>query len=73
MKAQLEPENEDIFRAIIKALEQELALDKIRAEINAESAKSFRYPNWERAKALEWALSIIDKYKPEIEPQESEE
>lgn len=37
-------------------------LDKIRAEINAESAKSFQYPNWERAKALEWALEIIDKY-----------
>ena len=42
-------------------------LDKIRAEIDEESAKSFGYPNWERAKALEWVLSIIDKYKAECE------
>lgn len=42
-------------------------LDKIRDEIDAESARSFKYPNWERAKALEWALEIIDKYKEESE------
>ena len=38
-------------------------LDKIRTEIDAESAKSFGYPNWERAKALEWVLDVIDKYR----------
>ena len=51
----------------IKALEQEPILDKIRAEIDAEYTKSFDYPNWERAKALEWVLSVIDKYKAESE------
>ena len=40
-------------------------LDKIRDEIDAESARSFKYPNWERAKALEWALEIVDKYRGE--------
>lgn len=60
------------FEAIEKAYnmgvyEQGLVLDKIRAEIDAESAKSFKYPNWERAKALEWTLSIIDKYIAESE------
>ena len=39
--------------------------DKIRAEIETESIKSFGYPNWERAKALEWALSVIDKHREE--------
>lgn len=38
-------------------------LDKIRAEIEKESAKSLKYPNWERAKAL------IDKYRAESEGQ----
>lgn len=42
-------------------------LDEIRIEIDAESAKAFKYPNWERAKALEWALSVIDKYRAESE------
>ena len=42
-------------------------LDQMRAEIDAESAKSFKRSNFERAKALEWALSIIDKYKVESE------
>lgn len=46
-------------------------LDKIKADIDAESAKSLKYPNWERAKALEWALEIIDKYKMESEEKEN--
>lgn len=50
--------------------DKEVVIDKIRAEIEAESAKSFRHPNWERAKALEWALSIIDKYKVGSEGKE---
>ncbi len=45
-------------------------LDKIRAEIDAESVKSFKYPNWERAKALEWVLSVIDKYRAESEEKQ---
>lgn len=43
------------------------AIDKIRAEIESESAKSFKYPEWERAIALEWVLNIIDKYMAESE------
>ena len=46
-----------------RLLEQENVLDKIRDEIDAESTKSFKYPNWERAKALEWVLEIVDKYR----------
>ena len=46
-----------------RLLEQENVLDKIRDEIDAESTKSFKYPNWERAKALEWALEVVDKYR----------
>lgn len=51
------------------------AFDKLRAEIeeplkinqglNTESAKA-------QAIALSWVLGVIDKYKAEIEPQESE-
>lgn len=51
------------------------AFDKLRAEIeeplkinqglNTESAKA-------QAIALSWVLEVIDKYKAEIEPQESE-
>ena len=52
----------DEYNEILKSVPIEV-LDKIRDEIDAESAKSFKYPNWERAKALEWALEIIDKYR----------
>ena len=57
----------DGLKHIPSVTPQEPILDKIRAEIDEESAKSFGYPNWERAKALEWALGIIDKYKAETE------
>jgi hypothetical protein len=65
MKSQFEPENEDIFNYIIKALEQEPILDKIRAEIMAIgnwNTKS-ELPNGD----LEKVLDIIDKYKAESE------
>lgn len=52
-----------ILDAVANGKPLDSVLDEIKAKIDAESAKSFRYPNWERAKALEWALSIIDKYK----------
>lgn len=55
------------FEAIEVLKSEESILDKIRDEIDAESAKSFKYPNWERAKALEWALEIIDKYEEDKE------
>ena len=54
----------DEYNEILKAVPIEV-LDKIRDEIDAESAKSLKYPNWERAKALEWVLEIIDKYRGE--------
>lgn len=51
-----------IFDECIKALEQEPILDKIRTEIEAEPYVS----------KME-VLDIIDKYKTESEPQESED
>lgn len=38
-------------------------LDSIRMKIDKESVKAFRCQNWERAKALEWAMAVIDTYK----------
>ncbi len=77
---------------IIKALEQESILDKLRAEIAEE--KEHAYADFERYKVeylgqdwedaldslpqddfrygLERAIGLIDKYKAESEPQESE-
>ena len=55
----------------IKALEQEPILDKLRAEI-----KHFMYDinpsSSESDYACNYILQIIDKYKAEIEPQESD-
>ena len=51
----------------LKEADDNSVLEQIRVKIDAESAKSFGYPNWERAKALEWALSVIDKCKAESE------
>lgn len=55
----------ELYQAGLMDMPKEMikVLDQIRAEIDEESTKSFGYPNWERAKALEWVLSIIDKYK----------
>ncbi len=57
----------------IKALEQEPILDKIRAEIDEhiEFNKKMNYMGIVGGLLL--AKDIIDKYKAEIEPQESEE
>ena len=90
MKVQMEPENEDIFKAIVKALEQEpfinkpcvssevcehdkqKALDKIRAEIEQiEINGHIRDVECFRA-GINTVLNVIDKYKVESEPQESE-
>lgn len=55
-----------VIRQAIKAgTPLDSVLDEIRAEIDKESAKAFKCPNWERAKALEWAMAIIDKYRAE--------
>ena len=69
---------------ILKALEQEPVIDKIRAEIEQLPTKArinwdgccpdFDYPEIEYVDVgKKKLLSIIDKYKAEIEPQESEE
>ena len=42
-------------------------LEKIRAEIDSYSTKYVKTFNWERARALEEALAIIDKYMAESE------
>ena len=58
---------------IIKALEQEPILDKVRIEIEQNA-----YPivhgvnNHELGMTLYGILQVIDKYRAEIEPQESE-
>lgn len=73
-KCPLVKEDKELIEAygyVIKALEQEPILDKIRAEIE-EHAKINQNLNTDRARALCWCLNVIDKYKAEIEPQESE-
>ena len=75
MKAQLEPENEDIFKAIIKALEQESIFDKIRAEIEQlpTTLIDVQRPHSvvERdVVELGSVLKIIDKYKAKTEDKE---
>ena len=71
MKVQLEPENEDIFKAIVKALEQEPVLDKIRAEIEQKIVRrsGLNHTRYERDRndAFFEVLDIIDKYKAESE------
>lgn len=57
---------------IIKDLEQEPILDKIRDEIT-EIRDSWEKDNYhDEADALTLALRIIDEYKAEVKPQESE-
>lgn len=57
-------ENKVAFDMAIKALEQEPVLDKIRTEIE-------QLPITDTAIRL--VDEILDKYKAEVEPQESEE
>lgn len=54
----------DALQMAIKALELEPILDKIRAEIKTMSGD---------IETISDVLTIIDKYKAEFEPQESEE
>ena len=61
--------NVTAFNMAIKALEQEPVLDKIRAEIVQMPTISFNANDIYKADVL----AIIDKYKAESEPQESEE
>ena len=58
----------DSIMAIIESIESEDVLDKIRAEI-AELQKEYKEYGW----AYDDALEVIDKYKAESEPQESED
>lgn len=72
MKAELEPENEDIYAAIIKALEQEPILGKIRAKI--EKLQKMCDTNdlnlLSQHSAFGMALDVIDEYKAESEEKE---
>ena len=56
---------------VIKALEQDPILDKIRAEI--AEYKDDKIIHAERNEMIDIVLDIIDKYKAESETQESEE
>lgn len=58
---------EHILNAVANGKPLDTVLDDIRAEIDKESVRAFRHPYWERAKALEWAATIINKYKAESE------
>ena len=63
MKVQLEPENEDIYKALVKALEQELVLGKI-----TEIIETLRHLPIGEMSDIEWdILRVIDKYKGESE------
>jgi hypothetical protein len=64
MKSQFEPENEDIFNYIIKALEQE-PINKIRAEI--EQITDTMGVSYNQYVSKIDVLQIIDKYKEESE------
>ena len=64
MSILLEPANEDIFNYIIKAIEQESILDKIRAEINDLGQRTM---NDNRASGIWACRDIIDNYKVESE------
>ncbi len=57
----------------IQALEQELILDKIRTEIAEIHLIGYATVDGKREIASRAVMQIIDKYKTEIEPQESEE
>jgi DNA-binding transcriptional MerR regulator len=56
--------SEEQIQEIVKALEQEPVLDKIRAEIEKEYKVESEHPYGE---GLRRALKIIDKYKAETE------
>ena len=59
----------EALKMVIKALEQEPVLDKIRAEIEASrwTDKDMRIERNALASGLDKALEIIDKYKAESE------
>lgn len=64
-------EFEELAKMSIQALEQEPILDRIRAEImQVANEEKFHDAKW--ALGLRYAANIIDKYKAESEPQESE-
>ena len=52
-------------KLILELLEQEIVLDKIRAEIK-EHALINQNLNIDRANALCWCLDVIDRYKEEV-------
>ena len=58
---------EDALEYVIKDLEQEPILDKIRAEILEEHENAYAREDNDTAYGLSVALEIIDKYKAESE------
>lgn len=59
-------EDHEPFNMAIKAIEQELAIDKIRAEImQVANQEKFYDEKW--ALGLRYAVKIIDKYRAESE------
>jgi hypothetical protein len=66
------PEYEDSISYSIAKLEQVPILDTIKAEIEKEADTSNRLQGISEI-GLRKALKIIDKYKAESKPQESEE
>lgn len=57
---------EDALEYVIKDLEQESVLDKIRAEILEEHENAYAREDDDTAYGLSIALDIIDKHKAEV-------
>ena len=68
-------EFEEMIKPLDREVEQELVLDKIRAEIIEDCGYSKDYVGAFTYSTirLKTVLRIIDKYKADVEPQESED
>lgn len=66
---------DDVTETIIKELEKEPVLDKIRAEIEEQVLESLSDggDDWFAAEKVNECLDIIDKYKAESEQSDDEE
>ena len=60
----------EAYGYVIKALEQESILDKIRDEIEDIAKDYDKFADYRRVRGLWIALEIIDKYKAESEVEE---
>lgn len=65
---------DEALNMAIKALEQELILDKIRAEIIDTGAyEQETHGKTEFLESINYCLGVIDKYKADFESKESED